>query len=85
MWAHPPMDALHRLLPGFIEAGLRGLEVYRPRSTPRHVRKLERLAGTAGLLMTGGSDWHDPERDSLGSFCVTEEQVGKLIEAGGAT
>ena len=85
VWAHPPMDALHRLLPAFIGAGLGGLEVYRPRSTPRHVRKLERLAGTAGLLMTGGSDWHDPERDSLGSFYVTEEQVGRLIEAGGAT
>ena len=85
VWAHPPMDSLHRLLPTFIGVGLRGLEVYRPRSTPRHVRKLEQVARTAGLLMTGGSDWHDPERDSLGSFCVTEEQVGKLIEAGGAT
>jgi predicted metal-dependent phosphoesterase TrpH len=85
VWAHPPMDSLHRLLPTFIGVGLRGLEVYRPRSTPRHVRKLEQVAGTAGLLMTGGSDWHDPERDSLGSFCVTEEQVGRLIEAGSTT
>ena len=29
VWAHPPMDALSRLLPAFIEAGLQGLEVYR--------------------------------------------------------
>ena len=83
VWAHPPLDALYRLLPAFVGAGLRGLEVYRPRSTPRHVRKLERAAETAGLLMTGGSDWHDPDRDPLGSFFVTEEQVGRLIEAGG--
>ena len=82
VWAHPPMDALYRLLPTFIDAGLKGLEVYRPRSTPRHVRKLERAAETAGLLMTGGSDWHDPERDPLGSFFVTEEEVGGLIAAG---
>ncbi len=82
VWAHPPMDALHRLLPVFIGAGLKGLEVYRPRSTPGQVRKLERAAETAGLLMTGGSDWHDPGRDPLGSFFVTEEQVGRLIEAG---
>ena len=82
VWAHPPMDVLYRLLPVFMEAGLKGLEVYRPRSTPRHVGKLERAAETAGLLMTGGSDWHDPERDPLGSFFVTEEQVGRLIEAG---
>ena len=84
VWAHPPMDALHPLLPMFIEAGLRGLEVYRPRSTPRHIRKLERVAEAAGLLPTGGSDWHDPERGyPLGSFYVTEDEVGGLIEAGG--
>ena len=84
VWAHPPMEALYRLLPVFIEAGLKGLEVYRPRSTPRHIRKLERAAEGDGLIMTGGSDWHDPDRwDPLGSFFVTEEDVGELIEAGG--
>ena len=82
VWAHPPIDAVYRLLPAFIGAGLKGLEVYRPRSTPRRVRKLERAAETAGLLMTGGSDWHDPERGPLGSFFVTEEEVGGLIAAG---
>ena len=84
VWAHPPMHALHRLLPAFIEAGLKGLEVYRPRATPRHIRKLERTAEGGGLLTTGGSDWHDPERGyPLGSFFVTEADVGELIEAGG--
>ena len=84
VWAHPPMDALHRLLPAFIEAGLEGLEVYRPRGTPRHVRKLERVATAAGLLSTGGSDWHDSERGQpLGSFYVTEEDVGGLLAKGG--
>ena len=84
VWAHPPMDALHRLLPVFIKAGLKGLEVYRPRATPRHIKKLERAAEADGLIMTGGSDWHDPERGyPLGSFFVTEEDVGELIEAGG--
>ena len=34
--------------------------------------------------MTGGSDWHDPDRGfELGSFFVTEEDVGGLLEAGG--
>ncbi len=84
VWAHPPMGALHRLLPAFVEAGLRGLEVYRPRGTPRHIRKLERAAEAAGLLLSGGSDWHDPEHGyPLGSFYVTQEEVGELIEAGG--
>ena len=84
VWAHPPMHALHRRLPAFIGAGLKGLEVYRPRGTPGHIGKLERAARTAGLLMTGGSDWHDPDRGlALGSFYVTEEDVGGLLEAGG--
>lgn len=84
VWAHPPMDALKRLLPAFVSAGLKGLEVYRPRSTAAHIRKLERVAKSAGLLVTGGSDWHNPERgQTLGSFYVTEEDVGELLEAGG--
>ena len=84
VWAHPPMDALHRLLPAFMGAGLKGLEVYRPRGTPRHITKLERAAKAAGLLLSGGSDWHGPEQGiPLGSFHVTEEEVGELIEAGG--
>jgi len=84
VWAHPPMSALTQLLPAFIGAGLKGMEVYRPRSTPGHIRKLERAAKAAGLLLTGGSDWHDPERGyPLGSFYVTEEEVGELIEEGG--
>ncbi len=84
VWAHPPTEALMRLLPTFIGAGLEGLEVYRPHSTAAHIRKLERVATSAGLLMTGGSDWHDPDRGhALGSFFVTEEEVGELIGAGG--
>lgn len=84
VWAHPPLAALYRLLPAFIGLGLEGVEVYRPRATPRHVKKLAQAAQTAGLLMTGGSDWHDPDRgDTLGSFFVTEEDVGGLLEAGG--
>jgi predicted metal-dependent phosphoesterase TrpH len=84
VWAHPPLVALYRLLPAFMSAGLEGVEVYRPRSTPRHVKKLVQAATTAGMLMSGGSDWHDPDRgDELGSFFVTEEDVGGLLEAGG--
>jgi predicted metal-dependent phosphoesterase TrpH len=84
VWAHPPIRALTHLLPAFIGAGLKGMEVYRPRSSAGHIRKLERAAKAAGLLVTGGSDWHDGDRGSaLGSFFVTEEDVGGLLEVGG--
>ncbi len=84
VWAHPPLHAVARLLPAFVGAGLEGVEVYRPRSTAGHIRKLERAAEAAGLLVTGGSDWHDGERGhALGTFFVTEEDVRDFLEAGG--
>ena len=84
VWAHPPIHALTHLLPAFVGAGLKGMEVYRPRATAGHIRKLERMAKAAGLLVTGGSDWHDGDRGyALGTFFVTEDNVGGLLEAGG--
>ena len=84
VWAHPPSDVLVRLLSDFAREGLRGLEVYRPRSRPDHIMGLERAAGDSELLMTGGSDWHSPESGvALGDFFVTERQVGSLLKAGG--
>ena len=84
VWAHPPTEAIPELLPDLVEAGLRGLEVYRPRSSPSHILGLEKAARAANLLMTGGSDWHTSEGGtSLGDFFVTEEEVAKLLQAGG--
>ena len=84
VWAHPPAAARDRLLPGFVEAGLRGLEVYRPRSRPDQILRLERATRGSKLLMTGGSDWHTPDSgNALGDFFVTEEEVAGLLEAGG--
>ena len=84
VWAHPPADVRPRLLPQFVQAGLRGLEVYRPRSRPDHIVELERAARASELLMTGGSDWHTSDGGAaLGDFFVTEEEVASLLEAGG--
>jgi 3',5'-nucleoside bisphosphate phosphatase len=83
VWAHPRDDELDRFLPGLVRAGLRGLEVYRPR-TPRHrVLELERRARKAGLLVSGGSDWHGEEDGPLGEFRVSSDEVGRLLEEGG--
>ncbi len=84
IWAHPPAHAVDRVLTGFVQAGLRGLEVYRPWSRAGHMVALERAAKKAGLLVTGGSDWHGPEKGpSLGDFFVTGEEVAELLEEGG--
>lgn len=84
VWAHPPVDVLDALLPGLVRAGLRGLEVYRPRVDPEQMGRLERTARSAGLVVTGGSDWHSPNAGSeLGDFHVTSDELARFLEEGG--
>jgi predicted metal-dependent phosphoesterase TrpH len=84
IWAHPPGDMVDGLLPSLKEAGLRGLEVYRPRYKRSQVLRYESICKSAGLLMTGGSDWHNPDQGSaLGDFHVSGDEVEGLLHAGG--
>lgn len=83
VWAHPPHWLLDELLDPFVEAGLQGLEIYRPKNAASLTMKLERAARTRGLLVTGGSDWHGPDNGSLGDFFVSSEEVGLFLETGG--
>jgi predicted metal-dependent phosphoesterase TrpH len=84
VWAHPPEDRVESLLPRFVQAGLRGLEVYRPRHPARYTLRLEGLCRAWKLSMGGGSDWHGPDRGvELGDFFVSAEEVSALLEEGG--
>lgn len=84
VWAHPPADLVDTLLPEMMEAGLRGLEVYRPRPKRAQVLRLESICKTTGLLVSGGSDWHNPDRGgALGDFFVSADEVEGLLHAGG--
>lgn len=84
VWAHPPENQVESLLPRLVQAGLRGLEVYRPRHPARYTLRLESLCRAWKLLMSGGSDWHAPDRGfELGDFFVTAEEVAGLLEEGG--
>ena len=85
VWAHPPSDLVDSLLPELVRAGLEGLEVYRPRSPARQVRRLESVARTASLLVTGGSDWHSPDRNEpLGAFYAPPGKVAPFMQRGEA-
>jgi 3',5'-nucleoside bisphosphate phosphatase len=84
VWAHPPGDMVDRLLPSLVGAGLRGLEVYRPKHGRADVLRYEGICRSSGLLMSGGSDWHSPEGGStLGDFFVSAIEVEGLLSAGG--
>lgn len=84
IWAHPPGDLVDGLLPALLDAGLRGLEVYRPKGNRSDVLRYEGICRSRGLLMSGGSDWHTPVGGTaLGDFYVTGEEVEGLLAAGG--
>jgi predicted metal-dependent phosphoesterase TrpH len=84
VWAHPPAALIDELLPRLVRAGLRGLEVWRPRSHRPDVDRLEATGRTSGLLMSGGSDWHSPDGGTaLGDFAVSGERLAALLAAGG--
>lgn len=83
VWAHPPMYRLDEFLPSLREAGLAGLEVYRPRNPDARTRRLEETSRRNGLLRSGGSDWHGPDSGLLGEFRVHAAEVEALLEAGG--
>lgn len=83
VWAHPPLRYMAELLPLMTAAGLQGVEVHRPwpervrRSVASHTRQ-------AGLLATGGSDWHGRESDGdLGDFFVDSRDIEAFLRAGG--
>ncbi len=61
--AHPgllPMtpETLEANIRGWREQGLEGVEVYYPHHTPSLTQRLDKLARSLGMLVTGGSDMH---------------------------
>lgn len=56
--AHPGTMGQDQFINRYIEAGLKGLEVYHARHSAAKVKKYIKLARERGLLITGGSDCH---------------------------
>lgn len=84
VWAHPPEELVEPLLSTLVDAGLRGLEAYRPRHRQAVVDDLVRTARRHDLVVSGGSDWHGHDRaPDLGTFYVTGDEVEALLKEGG--
>jgi predicted metal-dependent phosphoesterase TrpH len=58
----PSLLSTRLLLKDLLTVGLDGVEVYYPSHSARAVKALVKMAKDLGLLMTGGSDFHDSER-----------------------
>ena len=68
--AHPAVDGVERRdLVELAAAGLDALEVFRPDQAPPQHHKWLSLAGTLGLVATGGSDFHEPPTALGASGC----------------
>jgi predicted metal-dependent phosphoesterase TrpH len=78
VWAHPGLDDA-RNFARLRAMGLDGAEVLRPSLAPVTSSALEHAARDAGLVVSGGSDWHGGN-PPLGSWYVTHRHVGALLE-----
>lgn len=84
--AHPtlygePMLVINELL----DLGLDGIECIHPKIPPEWTQRLEKLARSRNLMITGGSDDHGFEdRGTFGSVRVPETNIGPILERLGA-
>ena len=58
--AHPGRLKDLNLIEELVEAGLAGLEVFYPTHTDAQIARFREIASRYGLVMTAGSDFHDP-------------------------
>ncbi|MCX5985382.1 MAG: PHP domain-containing protein [Chloroflexi bacterium] len=82
--AHPTyFPDFERHLPSLIEAGLGGMECVYGDYPPHQVAQLCTIAGTHGLVITGGSDFHGPGLKAgsgeIGVPAVTAELLEPLL------
>lgn len=80
-WAHPSLDQARAYLPGLVELGVQGVEVFRPRVGSKTRRELGRFSRKHKIVSTGGSDWHGWYRHELGEYAVQAQQLGDFFEA----
>lgn len=56
--AHPGTVPDRDVIPGWVDAGLEGIEVYYAGHSPSDILRFQELADRLGLIVTGGSDYH---------------------------
>lgn len=80
--AHPGYSGVDDYIPGMVEAGLDGIEVYSPQHTRDMEKRYMAMVESYGLLVTGGSDSHGGGNDwrDLGAIKLPYEHVERLKE-----
>ncbi len=80
VFAHPSRAELETAFDVLCEAGLEGIEAWRPAISRGLVNAIEKKASQHKLVLTGGSDWHhDGGRFNLGEFYVEKSRVADFL------
>jgi predicted metal-dependent phosphoesterase TrpH len=81
--AHPVVTQKDELIGSFVEAGLKGLEVYYPNVPMVVINHYENIARKHNLIMTGGSDAHGSAKGNtfIGKVKIPYEVVEQLRQA----
>ena len=80
-WAHPDPEDARRFLRRFVDLGLQGLEVLRPRQGPAVRNLFYKLAARHGLVVTGGSDYHGWTGGAPGAFSLGRRDAAAFLRA----
>ncbi len=64
--AHPGRLKDESIIDELIEAGIGGIETFYPSHSPGQVAHFREIAAGAGLVLTAGSDFHDPKYSPAG-------------------
>ena len=80
--AHPMLTQKDELIPGFVQAGLDGIEVYYPYCSENVIKFYEGIARKHNLLTTGGSDAHGKAKEHtfIGKQKIPYELVERMKE-----
>ena len=80
VYAHPKVVGRDDFIPGFIKAGLRGLEVYHTDHNKADTKYYREMARTNNLIVTGGSDFHGAVKKDvfIGSIDIPHKIVEEL-------
>jgi predicted metal-dependent phosphoesterase TrpH len=84
--AHPGSLRRDDLIPQLVEEGLKGIEVWHPNHNAATVRRYRETAERHGLIATGGSDYHGPQRGyEMGEQPVPVSVLNALKAAAGVS
>lgn len=77
----PAFEVVEKIFPEFMDAGIKGLEIYYPGHTDHYINLLKDMALKYHLVVTGGSDCHDAVDRPFGVTGISEPDFRTFSQA----